>query len=288
MSWLTVGTATAGLASSFLGSKRPTQQLAPNVYNPYGEVNTPATGAINSRNQIFNSLGADQPGLTTATGNYASALTSAASDPRLKATSDYSMGVLRGDYLNSPMVNDYANKAAAGITAAGADTRARMGAALARGGQGFSTGALQAAQTGDAAAAAEAERTRAGIKMQNYQSERQIQNQAPGQVQTAVGLPSQFLSGVAGAYLSPLQAEAGLTTQLLGGQNQIKDQTLMQSPSFSDKLAAGLKTGTALADIIGQIYGKTGTGTGTGIDPATGAPYDPNKYDPFGQRPGNT
>jgi len=264
MSWLTVGTTAAGLVSSYLGSKRPTQQLAPNVYNPYGELNTPATGAINSRNQIFNSLGAYQPGLTTATGNYASALTSAASDPALQATKNYSTGVLRGDYLSSPQVNNYADLAAAGIKASGADTRARMGAALARGGQGFSTGAVQAAQTGDAAAAAEAERTRAGIKMQNYQAERQIQNQAPGQIQSEVAQPSQFLSGVAGAYLNPLQAEAGLTTQLLGGQNQIKDQTLMQSPSFSDKLAAGLKTGTGLADIIGQIYGKTGTSNPNG------------------------
>lgn len=259
MSWAIVASAGAGLVGSLASSKKTsTTPIAPDVYNAYGEKNVSNTGAIASRDALFKALAGYQPELTTATGNYASALTDAATDPRLGASSDYAMRVLGGDYLTSPVVDRYAALAGNQIRSAGADTRARTGAALARGGMGFSTGMLQAAQTGDAAAAVEAARTEAGIKSQNYQAERANQMQAPSLISSAVAQPISYLSMVPGAYLNPLTAQAGLTSTLLGS-NQIKDQTLMQNPSLSDSLAKGVGMASSIYDLFKGFGGSGGS-----------------------------
>ena len=261
MPWIVPAISAVGAVASALGNKRSTSQVVPDIYNAYGERNTPNTGAIGSRDAIFNALKGYQPGLTTATGNYASALTGAAQDPRLAASSDYAMKLLRGDYLQSPLVNEYATQAGNQIRAGAGDTRARVGAALARGGQGFSTGQVQALQTGDTAAAARAAELEAQIRGQNYQAERGNQMQAPGLVSGAVREPLNYMSMVPGAYLNPLTTQAGLTTTLLGS-NLVKDQTLMQQPSLSDTLAAGANAGVNIYDLLKQLnLGGAAVGT---------------------------
>lgn len=259
--WAMGISAVAGLGSAYLGSKNKATAIPTDVYNAYGEKNTPNTGAITSRDNIFGRVN-DQHFQSQATGfadQYRRALQGAAVDPRLGAVSDYGSAVLRGDYLQSPQVTNYANQAADGINAAGADNARRVGATFARGGQGFSTGMLQALQSARAAAAQKAATTRAGILMQGYQQERGLQQGASDIVSGAVAQPLNYLGQVNNAMYAPLQAQAGLTTQLLGS-NQVREPTQVQEPTFADKLAGGVQTATGLYSLY------------KGLKPTPGAP----------------
>jgi len=59
---------------------------------------------------------------------------------------------------------------------------------------GLGTGVTQALQTGNTAAAAQAAQQEAGIKLQNYQAERQNQMQAPGIISSGITTPQPLLS----------------------------------------------------------------------------------------------
>lgn len=253
--------AIGGLASAF--GKTKTKDVAPDVYNAYGERNKPIQGAIEARDRLFRTINDPAFGSASqrATDDYVTALRNASSDPRLTAGSDYASSVLRGDYLDSPIVRDYADKAYESVMGAGADQAARTKASFDRAGLGFGTGLAQALQSTRTAAAQKAAAMRAGILAENYGRERGFQQQAPGMLQDAVAQPSRYLSGVTGALYQPLQLQAGLTTQLLGN-NQVRDPMQVQQPGLTDRLAKGVSTGTSLYDLLSKI--KLGGGATTG------------------------
>lgn len=252
--WGTVIGGVAGLASSFLGGNNKPTALPQNFYNMYGQMNTPNTGAISSMQNIFGTLngGNFQSQINNASKNYAGALTNAANDPGLRSIYDFGQRQLNGEYLNSPIVNGYANQAYTSQLAAGADQAAQTRARYARAGLGFSTANQQAQDADVASAAQKASTTRAGILSSNYQNERQLQQNAPGQISSAISQPLSYLSQIPSAYYTPLQMQAGLTTQLAGGAN-VSTPQYYQAPGFSDMLAGGIQQGAGLASILNSI-----------------------------------
>ncbi len=254
--WGTVIGGVAGLASSFLGGggKKP-DALPQNRYDIYGRLNTPNTGAISSMEGIFRNLNAPgfQDNIGDASKNFATSLGTAANDPGLHSIYNFGQKTLNGDYLSSPLVNQYANQAYTSQLAAGADQAAQTRARYARAGLGFSTTNEQAENADMASAAGRGALARSGILAQNYQNERQLQQQAPGVLSSAISQPLSYLSQIPSAYYAPLQMQAGLTTQLAGGQASTSTPTYYQEPNFADKLAGGVQQGAGLASILNGI-----------------------------------
>lgn len=258
-----VGVVGAGASAYSASQAGNTKTAAPTTTNIYGQVNTPNTGAINSMQGIFGATGAPSfnTATTNASQNYAGALTSAASNPAFSAITNYGLNELNGNYLNSPIVNSYADQAANQFTAAGADQNARTEAQYARAGMGFSTANQQAQQANTASAAAAASRARAGIQMQNYQTERQNQQAAPGIISGAISQPLNYLGGVDSAYYQPYQDQANLTTQLAGGAVG-QQPTLVQQGNIGNDLSTGIQGGLSLASLYNGINGPTNAATG--------------------------
>lgn len=253
--WGTVIGGVAGLASSFLGGNKKPTALPQNRYDIYGRLNTPNTGAISSMEGIFKNINDTgfQGTIGDASKNYAGALTSAANDPGLHSIYNFGQRTLAGDYLQSPIVNSYANQAYTSQLAAGSDQAAQTRARYARAGLGFSTANQQAQDADMASAAGRASLTRAGILSQNYQNERQLQQAAPGMISSAISQPLSYLSQIPSAYYSPLQMQAGLTTQLAGGSSGISTPTYYQDPTLADKLAGGVQTAAGLASLLNSV-----------------------------------
>lgn len=285
---LIAGTLEAGASAYGTSQAGKMKGVNPDTTNAYGEINTPNSGAINSRNSIFNSMANLQPNINAATTNAANATSSAANNPAFGAITNYGTGVMRGDYLNSPTVNNYATQAANRIQAAGADTAARTQEAFGRQGMGLGTGVTQALQTGNTAAAAQAAQQEAGIKLQNYQAERQNQMQAPGIISSGITTPTALAQQVPGQLLNPLQQQAGITNSLLGNA-QASQPTLVQQPNLANDLAQGLSSGASVYSALGGgKYNQSGA-----LDPLSGGINGftssglPVTYAP-GYGPGNT
>lgn len=267
MSAVATGIAVAGIASSMYSSnqqKKPADKAAAapdKVYNAYGELNSPITGAIQSRDYIFNQLNSGQTqGLLRGNADrYAGELRATADGPELGAIQDYGMSTLRGDYLNSPVVANYARRAGQSIISQDANQAARTKAGFSRAGMGFSTGMAQALQASRAAASTKAAGVEAGILTDNYQNERAIQGTAPSIIQGVQNQRLNYLGSVNDAYLQPLQAQASLTTGLLGNQT-IKDPNIYQKPTFGDTLSNGLGTAAGLYSMYKSINPGTGAG----------------------------
>lgn len=257
MSWVAVGSAVVGGVASYAG-QRGAKKVNPDQFNAYGEQNAPMTGAVESRNRIFDTINSEgfRGGVEGANADYVSFLRGAADNPNLNAIQDYASRSMRGDFLQNPIITGYADRAAAGINAGGADASSRLASLYARAGQGFSTGQIQAMQGGRTAAAAEAERTRAGILAQNLQSERALQQTAPALLQGVDQQRAGYLGSAAGAMYQPYQLQAGLTTSLLAGGNQIVRPEMQQQPGFSDYLAKGVGTAQSLFDLYKTYSGK--------------------------------
>lgn len=254
---------TAGSIGGALISKSGQDTLPANNYNAYGEVNSPVTGAINSRDSIFNALNDPnfQAQVSGAQGNYLGALNSAANSPLLNSAKGYTSDVLSGNYLNSPIVKGYADQAYKGIISQGANQDARIQAGYANNGLGFSTGMQQAQQANKAATASSAAGTRAGILSSNYQQERQLQQGAVGNAETLNSATPSYLSQINSALYAPYQAQGGITTNLLGSPVQSPQPTYVQQPSGLDAAASGLSFGTGLASLYGKLQKSSGGGS---------------------------
>ena len=262
--------AAGGLASSFLGSQNKAQNVTPNVYNMYGQANTPNTGAISSMGNIFGALNGG--GFSQAQGasqNYANSLISAASNPGIGSIYNYAQNELNGNNLQNPLVSQYAQQAYQGQVAQGANNAARQRASAARAGMGFSTANQQASDADMAAASASGSQQRSQILSQNEQFERGLQQQAPGLLSSAIGMPSSYLGQVNNALYAPYQSQAGITSTLTGGNPNVSQAQLLQQPNFSQQLAGGLNTGVGLYNLynqFGQPNGQPSTPTGSNDD----------------------
>lgn len=256
--------AAAGVYSAHEASKAASANRLPaDVYNAYGEPNTPASGAITSRNNIFSGINTQgfQDASTGASQNYIQSLLHAANNPQLGQAQAYNSDVLGGKYLNSPQVKGYADQAYNSIIGQGANQDARIQAQFANNGLGFSTGMQQAQRANKAATAGQAATTRAGILSSNYQGERQLQQGAVGNELSLNSAAPSYLSQINGALFAPYSAQAGLTTQLLGNAVQSPQPTYIQNPTGADALAAGTSTATGLYSLLSGLKGKFGGGS---------------------------
>ena len=109
----------------------------------------------------------------------------------------------------------------------------------------FSTANQQAQEANRAAAAGQAQGQNAQIIGQNYMNERQLQAQAPQQLAQATGTPLSYLGQVPGAYLSPLQQQAGLVSGLSTGQ--------VATPSTAVYNKPGLAEESGLTSLVGNL-----------------------------------
>lgn len=244
----------AGTAYSAIQQNKAAKAAAgatPDAYNAYGEINAPMEGAIKSRDSIFDTVNSDvfQSQSKSLSAQYLKALQSAANDQRTKQVSDYAASTLRGDYLQSPQITRMAEGASDQIMAGAADNAARLQAMYARGGTGFSTGMLQGLQANKTAAAAQAARTKASILGQNYQFERGLQQSAAPLLAGAVAAPATYLAQASDALYQPYTTQAGLTTQLLGGGQQLSPKTMLQTPTLAQNIGTGVKTAQGLYDL---------------------------------------
>lgn len=223
----------------------------PDAYNAYGELNTPSEGAIKSRDSIFDAVNSDafQTQSKSLSAQYLKALQNAAADQHTQQISDYASSTLRGDYLQSPQITNMAQGASDQIMAGAADNAARLQAQYARGGTGFSTGMLRGLQANQTAAAAQAARTKANILGQNYQFERGLQQSAAPLLAGAVAAPATYYAQMSDALYQPYQSQAGLTTQLLGGGQQLSPKTMLQTPTLAQNIGTGVKTAQGIYDL---------------------------------------
>ena len=262
-----------GLGSSLLNKPKAPTQVQPDQYNPYGEVNTPAEGAIDSRDSIFELLNSQgfQDQTNAANQGYIDYLSTASRSPQLAAIEGFGERTLRGDYLNSALIARYADQARDGVNRTAADSAERLSAGYGRAGQGFSTGQLQAVTNSKTRASSEAERLKAGILASNYQNERALQQSAPSILQGVANQRGDYLSRITGAEYQPLQLRANLTTGLLGGGNTVQQADAYQNPSTMDSISQGVSTASGLAELYNIYAGKKKTTTA----PAFTAPSNP-------------
>lgn len=267
------GALIGGLASAYSASQSgKTTSLPAQNYNAYGEVNTPDSGAITSRNNIFGTLNAGTLNnqAAGASQNYANALNSAATSPGLSAAGNLATNEINGSYLNSPTVNNYANQAYNSIIGQGANQNARIQANFANNGIGFSTGMQQAQQANSAATSNQAALARSGILSQNYQAERQLQQGAIGQEESVVAQPSTYLSQINSALYSPYASQASLTTGLLGNSVQSPQNTYVAQPGLGQAIGSGVSTAQGLYSLLNGVGKSSGAGSAGSDGVATG------------------
>jgi len=241
---------------SFLGTNYSTVQ--PSVYNMYGQGNTPNTGAITSMQSIFDAL--NNGGLSNATNSanaFANRLQGAANNPAFGSIYNYGLNELNGNYLQSPLVSNYANQAYQSQLGAGQDAAARQRAQMSRAGMGFSTANQQATDADIASAAQKGALSRGQILTQNEEFERQQQQNAPGIISGAVSQPLSYLSGVNNALYAPYQSQAGVTQQLAGGAT-IGYPTMVQQPNQLQSILGGLTGAGSIYNLLGGTGGTAG------------------------------
>lgn len=265
MGWIAgVASLVGGLASAYGASQKPTAtNLGSNFYNAYGQANTPNQGAITSMQNIFDALngGSVNGQAVGASQAYANSLNSAASNPLIGSAGNYLSGELSGNDLNSPTVKGYADNAYNSIISQGANQNARTQANFANNGLGFSTAMQQAQQAGNAATANQAATTRAGILSNNYQAERQLQQGAVGLSEGVVAQPSTYLGQITNALYAPYNAQAGLTTGLLGQQTNNPQNTYVQNPNLGNAIGSGVSSASGLYSLFNSISKNNGGGT---------------------------
>lgn len=206
------------------------QTLPVFTFNPYGERNTPATGAIASRDNIFRYLSQVLPASMGASQEASTSALEASRSPVFQQAQDLGTQFMRGDFLQDPLITRQADRAAAGITGAAADATARGRAQATRAGQTFSSAQNQAAQSGQAKAAFDAESLRTNL-LANYMQQARGQQLAGTQVaEQAVRSPIELASQASTVGMAPLAQASQITTGLLaGGATPFKPDYLQTS-----------------------------------------------------------
>lgn len=203
----------------------------------------PAAGGPEQRAQIMTDLGANRTAILNATNNSRRALNKAAVDPGWREGADLARAQIRGDYLaGSPQLD----AAMAGVRAAEnrefGDAAANVRDQYARSGVGFGTANQQAEQAARAAASARASGVESAARLQNYQTERGIQQESPNLLHNTLGRPVDYLSQIPAAITGPQTQLAQIVKGLFGqGQIQVQPQDIVEDPGM-----------------LGQIFGTVG------------------------------
>lgn len=272
-----------------------TQTDQPIQYDPLGRAangsNLNPTGGPEQRSSIFNYLNSITPQMNAASGALASGLSTAAQNPGFSTAAGNAQKTLQGGYLGGTpefqsSLNNYTgavnqnasgylsgvNKVGQGIVqranAGAADSAANTASQLARVGQGFSTANQQAAQSGRAAAGAQASQQVAdlqnqaqqaaaqmkagaagnvmGAQTQNYQAERARQAAGADQLNSALGAPLNYLSQVPSSLMNGVQQQAGIVSGLATGGPVATPQSLVyKQPGVMDYAMPLLGAGMA-------------------------------------------
>lgn len=206
-----------------------------------GQPQFSATGAPQMRSQIFNYLGSIAPTLQQSGAKVASQLGTDAQNPYFNTAASNAEKTIAGNYLNgSPELDRAMATSRAASLASAADQGARLRSLDAKNGMSFSTADQQAQEANNAAANAQAQNTNAQTYLQNYLAERGNQVNGTTQLQTALAGPLNYLSGIPGAYTSPLGAEGNLLTSLSGGGQVFNTgQSGTYSPSTGSSILNG-------------------------------------------------
>lgn len=233
-----------GFCDSSQGQQNQTgwsDPLGPTSFNGSQPVFS-ATGAPQMRSQLFNYLGGYLPTTTQSGANYASALTSAASNPTWNTLQANAGKTAAGNYLaGSPQLDTAMANNRAATMASSANDNARIRSEFAKNGIGFSTANQQAEQANTAAAGATAQNTNAQTYLQNYLSERQNQQNAGNTLAQAQGTPLNYMSGISSAYTTPLSQAGNLLSALSsGGQVFSTGTTGSYSPSTGSSILNGI------------------------------------------------
>lgn len=218
--------------------------LGPTSVGAGGQANWGTSGAPQIRQGLFNAMQGFSPQMAQSAQDLATRLRASAASPAWQQAQDLAQRTMAGTYLSgSPELNRALAVQTGQAMAANADALARTKAQFTRAGQAFSTGQQQAGQAATAAAAAQAARNNALTYLQNYQTERQAQQAAPGALYTAQAAPLNYLGQIPGALMSPLSQQGQLLTALSGGGNVIMPtQTTggTSSPSMAANVLGGI------------------------------------------------
>jgi hypothetical protein len=241
-----------GFCNSRQGSTAPpvwADPLGPTSTGKRGVASYSTSGAPQYRNQLFSAMGGMGPTLNAAGADAASHIGAGVNAPQWGAAENLATRNLSGAYLNGSPALDRAMAANRSATmASAADATARTRAQYGRAGMGWSTGNQQAAQSGAATAAGEADRTNANTYLQNYLNERGIQNSAPGQFAAAKAAPLDYLSRAVQGALSPLTGQGNILSALSsGGQVITPGTTQTINPSAGSSVLNGW------AGVIGNL-----------------------------------
>jgi hypothetical protein len=198
------------------------------------------------RSQIYSQLNQNQGAINQGTQAYAGGLKAAAADPGWATAAAEAGKTAGGGYLGgSPQLQGQLDANYNRALASSADQDARIRSQFARSGMSFSTANQQAQEANRAAAAAQAQGQNAQIIGQNYMAERQLQSQAPQQLASATGVPLSYLGAVPGAYMSPLQTQAGLVQGLSTGQVATPSTAVYNKPGIAEE--------SGLTSLIGNL-----------------------------------
>jgi len=186
-----------------------------------------------SRSNIYAQMGANQGAINKGTQAQVQALQSGAANPGWASAQSSAARTAAGGYLGgSPELTGQLNANYNRALSASADQNARIQDQYAKSGMSFSTGNQQAQQANTAAAAGQAQGQNAQIIGQNYGAERQLQAQSPQQLAAATGGQAALLGQVPGAYLNPLQQQAGITSGLSTGQIATPSTAIYNQPGL--------------------------------------------------------
>jgi hypothetical protein len=170
------------------------------------------------RGSIYGVLSGLSPSINQNSTMTANALRMAAGNPGFGQAADLAGSEIGGDYLNgSPALDNAMAAMRAASGAQTANTNAGIRSQFAQNGMSFGTANQESQMANEAANNASANQAEAQARLQNYQAERQLQNNAVNTLGTATSTPLSYLSQQNEAYLTPLTEIGQLVRGLSAG-----------------------------------------------------------------------
>lgn len=218
----------------------------PNIFKSqinYTDPLGPGVGGQRRRGQIMRNMFSHNGDINQATNAEIGGLNEAATNPGWQDAENLARSQISGDYLHgSPELDNAMASVRAAEGREFGDTAANLRDQYSRSGMSFGTGAQQAEQAARAAAEARASGTESAARLQNYQTERGIQQQSPEMLHSALSHPIDYLSQVGSAVTGP-QTQLAQVVKGLWGNGQITPvpQDVVENPG-----------------ILGQVFGTVG------------------------------
>lgn len=234
---MSYGSTVGGGISDMLGATPTTKTVNPNWYDPLGPSSVgkngkpqfSPTGAIPIRNSIFDEFGNLSPLFQQNAATQQGMLQTAAANPGYGQAAGLAQNEIAGDYLNgSPQLDQAMAQMRAGSNASSANQDARIRSQFAQNGMSFGTANQEAQEANQAANNASANQAEAQARLQNYQTERGIQQQAPSMLDQSLSSPINYLAQIPNEYLGPLSQIAQVTSGLASGGQIAQPDTMVQ------------------------------------------------------------